>query len=493
MLQHRRVRCRLKLLMTQRKLVEYAGTEIVTMELALALAERGHEVAVYCPRPGKLNDILTTNGIVTVETIAEVPFQPDLVHAHHQLPTLAALARFAGVPFVYMCHGQRPWVEQPPVHPQIALYVAVSQKLARHIATTLGLEEETVRVVRNFVDTRRFSRVRPAADGPPRRAAVFGQNLPANEIATLERACRRRDISLETIGYAYGNPRLNPELFLPDYDLIFAIGRSALEAMACGCPTIPVVPRLAGALVTPETFDEWTDVNFSPRYFTSSDQVGDAWLDAQLERLDPAAVAEVTRRVRAEFSLEAAVDALEAIHREALTMPLGGDGDAAIVRALDRLAGEVDAIWEETRAGTTKGTASVTMVEAREMLALVDRQSEKLREAISMLHGADAAKGPLGEDWAAAVARSGLFDANWYLVDNPDVADAGIDPLQHYLEFGGREGRRPSPYFDGDAYLDANPRLKALADVSGLSPLEIAVREAVRPTTDGENHGAVGG
>ena len=33
------------------------------------------------------------------------------------------------------------------------------------------------------------------------------------------------------------------------------------------------------------------------------------------------------------------------------------------------------------------------------------------------------------------------FDTTSYLVANPDVAAAGANPLQHYLEFGINEGR----------------------------------------------------
>lgn len=35
------------------------------------------------------------------------------------------------------------------------------------------------------------------------------------------------------------------------------------------------------------------------------------------------------------------------------------------------------------------------------------------------------------------------FDAPFYLATNPDVAAAGVDPLQHYLRFGRAEGRLP--------------------------------------------------
>lgn len=50
-----------------------------------------------------------------------------------------------------------------------------------------------------------------------------------------------------------------------------------------------------------------------------------------------------------------------------------------------------------------------------------------------------------------AVAR--LFDRDWYLAQNDDVAAAGADPLQHYTRHGWREGRKPHPLFDPEWYL----------------------------------------
>ncbi len=35
---------------------------------------------------------------------------------------------------------------------------------------------------------------------------------------------------------------------------------------------------------------------------------------------------------------------------------------------------------------------------------------------------------------------SGLFDKDWYLAKNPDVAQAGVDPWLHYVRYGGFEG-----------------------------------------------------
>ena len=50
-----------------------------------------------------------------------------------------------------------------------------------------------------------------------------------------------------------------------------------------------------------------------------------------------------------------------------------------------------------------------------------------------------------------------LFDAGYYLRQNPDVAAAGVDPYQHFMYYGWREGRDPSLLFSVSKYLVANP------------------------------------
>ena len=60
-----------------------------------------------------------------------------------------------------------------------------------------------------------------------------------------------------------------------------------------------------------------------------------------------------------------------------------------------------------------------------------------------------------------------LFDSNYYLAENPDVAAAGVDPYQHYIDDGWHEGRNPDQYFDTNYYLAQNPDVAA----SGMDPL----------------------
>ncbi|TXN38578.1 glycosyltransferase, partial [Methylobacterium sp. WL7] len=53
------------------------------------------------------------------------------------------------------------------------------------------------------------------------------------------------------------------------------------------------------------------------------------------------------------------------------------------------------------------------------------------------------------------IENSGLFNPHWYQKMYPDLADTS-DLAIHYLQFGGFEGRHPSPLFDSNAYRLAN-------------------------------------
>jgi len=59
----------------------------------------------------------------------------------------------------------------------------------------------------------------------------------------------------------------------------------------------------------------------------------------------------------------------------------------------------------------------------------------------------------------AAVAAE--FDASFYLGQNPDVAASGVDPLEHFLSVGWREGRDPTPTFSVREYLELNTDVAA--------------------------------
>ena len=55
------------------------------------------------------------------------------------------------------------------------------------------------------------------------------------------------------------------------------------------------------------------------------------------------------------------------------------------------------------------------------------------------------------------IKKSSYFDKNWYLNQYPDIVLAKADPIQHYLDFGWKEGRNPSERFNTNEYLRNNP------------------------------------
>ncbi len=65
------------------------------------------------------------------------------------------------------------------------------------------------------------------------------------------------------------------------------------------------------------------------------------------------------------------------------------------------------------------------------------------------------------------------FDAEFYLDSNPDVSAAEVDPLEHFLAYGYKEGRDPTPWFstshyqtnpDGNTSNSTNPFYNYLKD-----------------------------
>ena len=89
------------------------------------------------------------------------------------------------------------------------------------------------------------------------------------------------------------------------------------------------------------------------------------------------------------------------------------------------------------------------------------------------------------------------FDAAWYLQRYPDIAEAGVDPFEHFLLWGWREGRNPSANFDTGFYVhrylepgqDENPllhyrRLRHVIRLHTRRPAEESgVHETVRRFT----------
>jgi GT2 family glycosyltransferase len=91
------------------------------------------------------------------------------------------------------------------------------------------------------------------------------------------------------------------------------------------------------------------------------------------------------------------------------------------------------------------------------------------------------------------VAQSGLFDPEYYLRSNPDVAVLNVDPLTHYLESGCRERRDPSGKFSTEHYLSQCGALGETPDNALLHYLTVGAEHGLTPRAGFKKSGQVVG
>lgn len=295
----------LRILFTNVTLASRTGTELFVKEAVLELLRRGHSPAVYTPDPGPVADEIRSATVPVVADLARLTEAPDLVHGHHHQQTMAALLRFPAAAGVFVAHDWSSWHDAPPRFPRLRRYVAVDETVRDRLLSE-GVARDSVRVLPNWVDLARF-RPREALPARPTRALAFSNYARPDRgfLPAVVAACNAAGIELDVVGSGVGRTVADPEQRLPGYDLVFAKGRSALEALAVGCAVILCDERLGG-LVTSNRFVELRARNFGRRALaqpTTAEAVS-----AEIARYDAADAAEVSRRVRAIAGLEEAID-----------------------------------------------------------------------------------------------------------------------------------------------------------------------------------------
>ena len=195
------------------------------------MAECGHEVAAYSSVIGDVGEEIRRGNVFVCDRLTEMPWRPDIIHGHHHLDLMTAVLFYRRTPAVHVSHGWVPWVEIPPSHPRIMQYFAVDVP-TRDAAVRNGVPADRVHVHPNFVNLKRF-KTRGPLPATPRRALVLS-NYTHKHLPVIREACAAAGIEVEVRGRDAGNVALRPEEILPHYDIVFAKGRSALEAVTVG-------------------------------------------------------------------------------------------------------------------------------------------------------------------------------------------------------------------------------------------------------------------
>lgn len=296
-----------------------SGTDLYTRDLALALLRRGVLPVVFTTRIGLPAEELRRATIPVVDDLDAIAARPDVIHGHHVLETLAAAARFRGVPALFVCHDGLSWHSMPPRTRRIRTWVAVDRNCRDRMMFEHGVPEESIHVLTNAVDLARFRSRRPLP-ARPRRALVFNNTaVETGYVAPIRAACARRGIAVDVLGEFSGRATWSPEDVLPDYDVVFARARCALEAAAVGNAVVVCDSRGLAGMMTGASLDAMRALNFGAR--TLQLPVTEENVERELARYDPADAEAVSQRIRASAGIDILADQYVALYQQVAGMP----------------------------------------------------------------------------------------------------------------------------------------------------------------------------
>jgi hypothetical protein len=333
----------MKILLATFFLRDWTGSELFTVELARALAARGHEVHLHAPAVGALARQLIDEGFeVTprLPDLAAVDF--DVAHVHHNVVATAVRAAFPALPMVMLMHGVLPPLEQPPSSDlRIAKLLCVSEEVESHVQDrgTFGAATE---VVRNFVSLEYWC-PRPPVSPKLRRVLVLSNDYPPEMRAIVEAACALAGVEVEHVGLPE-NQRRDVKPSIQRADLVISLGRGAIQAMAMKRNVLVLGSRGGDGLVDEHSFFEFRRHNFSGR--AAMIEFTPETLAAEMLRYDPRLGPLLSGLVKTENAETGIVDRLERIYQEAARQKIAPTDVASPSPEFSALYQEVCGSWE---------------------------------------------------------------------------------------------------------------------------------------------------
>ena len=330
----------LKILITNLYLDSYGGTQSVTRDLAIWLKRLGHTPCVYSPRLGVVSDEIASHGIAVTDRLAQMALEPDIIHGQFYRESLRALLQFPLAPAVLAHHGPD-FYSYPIYFPRILRYVAVDARCRADLESKTEIPRSRIETILNLIDLERFQQ-RPPLPSRPRRALLFSNYAAEHtHLPVVRRACRGMGIKLDVVGRLVGKPMADPESILPEYDLVFAKARCALEAAAVGTAVIVCgQPGLAG-LMTSATLEPMRQLNFGFR--TLRRPITEESIGEEIDRYDPSDAAAVCDRIRASADIDLLAEQYIALYEDLLAQPPPATGEeqlkelATALEALSRV------------------------------------------------------------------------------------------------------------------------------------------------------------
>lgn len=284
-------------------MIDYGGTECYVRDLAIALKSIGIEVEIYSPHIAntELSDNADENivsyikslGINIVNSVNDIKNVPDVIHGHHQV-TIDVINKFPYVPVIFFCHSIDAY-SNIIIHNNIKKYVAVSHYISEMVLEP-HIAKENISIIYNWVDTHRFIQ-KSKVNNIAKKALIFGNHFSSRKKDVIFNVCGQKNIALSCIGLNNGLNIKSPEEVLQNYDIVFAIGKSAIESMACGCAVILCgFDSLMGQMIESNNFEYCRKYNFGLKNLTK--EISEQELINEIEKYNSIEINKVSNMIR---------------------------------------------------------------------------------------------------------------------------------------------------------------------------------------------------
>lgn len=296
----------MKILLTNIWLENHAGTEIGIREMAIEYHKRGHQVQVYSPILGKVAEEIRTAGIFITDQVSELIETPDIIHCQHYVSSMNVLLKFRNVPAVYFCRDSTFIGDAPPKLSNVVRYYAVDNKCFQKLVVDYRIPESKAEVMLNWVDMNRFKLKKEVKD-VPQKALIFSNYVREdNFYPAIKDACQKANMTLDVMGIGFGTHRSDPENILGNYDIVFAKGKAAMEAMACGAAVIICDFLGLGGMITLDNYSKLRPMNFSYGDVGAIDKSN--LILQEIRKFNQADVVAITKKIRKEADFKKYID-----------------------------------------------------------------------------------------------------------------------------------------------------------------------------------------
>lgn len=259
----------MKILFTTHHLINYSGTETFSLTLIKYLIKEKHQVYVYSKYQ---NDKITkeiepklSGNTTNLEDFKNINF--DIIHIHHNINAYEIMKIFPNIPKIYLSHGIIPFLEKPPIllkKNYIKLFLGVSEEITSELENKYKIKNTTI--FRNLIDTELFYERIPV-NKKPKKALILSSRIDNNTLNIIKESLKNESIEYKIIGkekiinYKYLPKEINK------CDIVFSLGRGAMESMLCGRAVIIYDYQGGDGMVTLKNFYEILKNNFSGRRY----------------------------------------------------------------------------------------------------------------------------------------------------------------------------------------------------------------------------------